>query len=74
MRTKLRQHGFSKDGKHRDSQVLLALMVTREGHADQLRGLPRRQTYEGHSLVPVLQDMHRRHQVERTVCVADRGI
>ena len=27
----LRQHGFSKDGKHRGSQVLLALMVTREG-------------------------------------------
>jgi len=27
----LRQHGFGKDGKHKDSQVLLALMVTREG-------------------------------------------
>ena len=31
-------------------------------------------TCEGHSLVPVLQDMQRRHQVERTVCVADRGM
>ena len=69
----LRQHGFSKDGKHKDSQVLLALMVTREGLPigyEVFLGA----TYEGHSLVPVLQDMQRRHQVERTVCVADRGM
>ena len=70
---KLRQHGFSKDGKHRDSQVLLALMVTREGLPISYEVFPGA-TYEGHSLVPVLQDMQRRHQVERTVCVADRGM
>ena len=28
----------------------------------------------GHSLLPVLHDMQRRHRVERTVCVADRGM
>ena len=64
----LRQHGFSKDGKHRDSQVLLALMVTREGLPISYEVFPG-STYEGHSLVPVLQDMQRRHQVERAVCV-----
>ena len=69
----LRQHGFSKDGKHKDSQVLLALMVTREGLPIGYEVFPGA-TYEGHSLVPVLQDMQRRHQVERTVCVADRGM
>ena len=69
----LRQHGFSKDGKHKDSQVLLALMVTREGLPVGYEVFPGA-TYEGHSLVPVLQDMQRRHQVERTVCVADRGM
>ena len=69
----LRQHGFSKDGKHRDAQVLLALMVSREGLPVSYEVLPGA-TYEGHSLLPVLHDMQRRHRVERTVCVADRGM
>ena len=69
----LRQHGFSKDGKHKDSQVLLALMVTREGLPVSYKVFPGA-TYEGHSLVPALRDMQQRHQVERAVCVADRGM
>ena len=48
-------------------------MVTREGLPVSYEVLPGA-TYEGHSLVPVLQDMQQRHQVERTVCVADRGM
>ena len=48
-------------------------MVTREGLPIGYEVFPGA-TYEGHSLVPVLQDMQRRHQVERTVCVADRGM
>ncbi len=46
-------------------------MVTREGLPIGYAVFPGA-TYEGHSLVPVLQDMQRRHQVERRVCVADR--
>ena len=69
----LRQHGFSKDGKHGESQVLLALMVSREGLPIRYEVLPGA-THEGHSLVPALQDMQQRQQVERTVCVADRGM
>ena len=69
----LRQHGFSKDGKHRDSQVLLALMVTHEGLPVSYEVFPGA-TYEGRSLIPVLKDMQRRHRVDRTVCVADRGM
>ena len=48
-------------------------MVTREGLPIGYEVFPGA-TYEGHSLVPVLQDMQRRHQVERTICVADRGM
>ena len=48
-------------------------MVTREGLPIGYEVFPGA-TYEGHSLVPVLQGMKRRHQVERTVCVADRGM
>ena len=50
----LRQHGFSKDGKHRDAQVLLALMVSREGLPVSYEVLPGA-TYEG-SLLPVHAD------------------
>ena len=60
----LRQHDFSKDGWHTDSQVLLALMVTREGLPISYEVFPGA-TCEGHSLVPVLQDMKRHHRVER---------
>ena len=69
----LRQHGFSKDGKHGESLVLVALMVSREGLPISSEVLPGA-TYEGHSLIPVLQEMQQRHRVERTVCVADRGM
>ena len=69
----LRQHGFSKDGKHQDSQVLLALMVSREGLPISYEVFPGA-TYEGHSLLPVLRDLRQRHRVERMVCVADRGM
>ncbi len=50
----LRQHDSSKDGKHRDSQVLPALMVTREGLPISCEVFPGA-TCEGHSPVPVLQ-------------------
>ena len=69
----LRQHGFSKDGKHGESQVLLALMVSPEGLPISYEVLPGA-THEGHSLLPVLQGMQQRHQVERMVCVGDRGM
>ena len=69
----LRRHGFSKDGTHRGSQVLLALMVSREGLPVSYEAPPGA-TCEGHSLVPVPRDMRQRHRVERAVCVADRGM
>ena len=48
-------------------------MVTREGLPVSYKVFPGA-TYEGHSLVPALRDMQQRHQVERAVCVADRGM
>ena len=69
----LRQHGFSKVGKHRESQVLLALMVSRTGLPINYEVLPGA-TCEGRSLPCELQDMPQRHQVERMVCVADRSM
>ena len=48
-------------------------MVSREGLPNKYEVLPGA-THEGHSLLPVLQNMQQRHQVERMVCMADRGM
>ena len=48
-------------------------MVSREGLPISYEVLPGA-THEGHSLVPLLQDMQERLRVPRFVCVADRGM
>ena len=69
----LRQKGFSKDHKVNETQVLLALMVTREGLPIGYEVFPGA-TFEGHSLAPVLTALQRRYHLSRVVFVADRGL
>ena len=69
----LRQPGFSKNGKHRESQVLLALMVTPEGLPIGWEVLPGA-SFEGGSLVPAIQRLRAIHDLRRVICVADRGM
>ena len=69
----LKQNGFSKDAKHHQVQVLLALMVTREGLPVSYAVFPGA-TYEGHSFIPVLKDVQQRHPLGQAVWVADRGM
>ena len=57
----LRQKGFSKDHKVNETQVLLALMVTREGLPIGYEVFPGA-TFEGHSLAPVLTALQRRYR------------
>ena len=70
---RLRQPGYSKDGKFRETQVLLALMVTPEGLPVGYEVLPGA-SFEGHSLVPTLRRLRRVHGLRRVICVADRGM
>ena len=69
----LKQNGYSKDCKFNQPQVLLALMVSKEGLPVSYEVFPGA-TFEGHSLVPVLEQMRQTYQLERVVCVADRGL
>ena len=69
----LRQSGYSKDAKFKETQVLLALAVTEGGLPVSYEALPGA-TYEGHSLIPVIERMRRRHRLRRVVVVADRGM
>ena len=69
----LKQPGYSKDNKFKESQVLLALMVTPQGLPVGYEVLPGA-SFEGHSLLPVLQGLRARHSLRRVICVADRGM
>ena len=69
----LKQPGYSKDAKFKESQVLLALLITPEGLPVGYELLPGA-TYEGHSLIPVVRRLRRQYELRKAVCVADRGM
>ena len=69
----LREFGFSKNGRHNRTQVLLALMVTSDGLPVSYEVFPGSE-YEGKSLIPSLEGMRKRERAERAIHVADRGM
>ena len=69
----LKQNGYSKDCKFNQPQVLLALLVTREGLPVGYEVFPGA-TFEGHSLISVLKTMQARYDVRKMIFVADRGM
>ena len=69
----LREFGFSKNGRHARTQVLLALMVTSDGLPIGYEVFPGSE-HEGKSLIPSLENMRKREGVETAIHVADRGM
>jgi transposase len=69
----LRQKGFSKDHKSAETQVLLALLVTREGLPVGYRLYPGAQ-WEGDTLRQAVADAREICSVRRIVLVADAGL
>jgi len=69
----LRQFGGLKHAKGGDVQVLLTLMVTRDGLAVSYEVFAG-STWEGHSFLPVLESIHERLAAGRSVYVADVGM
>ena len=68
-----RKNGYSKDLKFNQPQVLLSLMVTKEGLPvgyEIFSG----DTYEGHTLIPCLKKLRETYKVDRVVFVADSGL
>jgi len=69
----LRKTGFSKDGKHQNPQIYLGLLVGLGGYAigyDVFEG----DIYEGHTLIPFLESISARFDLEKPVVVADAGL
>ena len=69
----LRSLGYSKDLKFNQVQVLLALLVTKEGLPIGYR-LFEGSTYEGHTLIPVLEEIKAKYTLDKIVFVADSGM
>jgi len=69
----LKQNGYSKDMKFNQPQVLLALFVTEKGLPIGYELFPG-STFEGHTLIPVLEKLKERYQLDDVVFVADRGL
>jgi len=69
----LRKTGFSKDGKHQKPQIYIGLLVGLGGYAigyDIYEG----NTYEGHTLVPFLEKMQNKFNLDKPVVIADSGL
>lgn len=69
----LRKTGFSKDGKHQNPQIYLGLLVGLGGYAigyDIFEG----NIYEGHTLIPFIEKIRKKFNLDKPVVVADAGL
>ena len=69
----LKNNGFSKDLKFNQPQVLLALMVTKEGLPVSYE-LFEGNKYEGHTLISSLEKLKEKNNIGKVVFVADGGM
>lgn len=69
----LRSFGYSKDHKFNQGQVLLALMVTREGLPVGYEVFPGNM-YEGDTFCQAVEKLRKRYKIKRAVVVADSGL
>ena len=69
----LKRNGFSKDHKHNQPQVLLALMVTTDGLPVDY-GVFSGDTFEGHTLIPALAKVRQEYDIDKVVFVADSAM
>lgn len=69
----LRKIGFSKDGKFQKPQIMLGLLVGEGGLPigyDIFKG----NTFEGHTLLPILEKIQRKYGLPKPIVVADAAL
>lgn len=72
-RDELRESGFSKDGKHSHPQIVLGLLVSRDGYPLSYSIFNGSQ-YEGRTMIPIVEDFVNRFDLDDFVVVADSGL
>ncbi len=71
--TGLRKNGFSKDNKLNQPQILIGLVVNRDGfplYYDIFSG----NTFEGKTIIPVILDIKKKYQIDTFTVIADAGM
>jgi transposase len=65
--------GFSKEHKHNQPQVVVGLVVTKEGFPISYQ-IFKGNTFEGTTFIPVLEDFKTRHNIDSLTVVADSAM
>lgn len=69
----LRKTGFSKEGKHQNPQIVLGLLVSKNGYPlayEIFEG----NKFEGHTMLPIVDAFKKRYKLSQLVIVADSGL
>jgi transposase len=69
----LRKTGFSKEGKHQNPQIVLGLLVSKNGYPlayDVFDG----KKFEGHTLLPIIDSFKEKYGLADLIIVADAGL
>ncbi len=69
----LRKNGFSKDNKSQQPQILIALMVSKEGFPVAYEVFSGN-TFEGHTIIPVIKNFIEKHEIRNFTVVADAAM
>jgi transposase len=69
----LRKNGFSKDNKSQQPQILIALMVNKEGFPIAYEVFSGN-TFEGHTIIPVVKQFIETNEVKEFTVVADAAM
>jgi len=69
----IRKNGYSKDLKFNQPQVVLALMVTKEGLPIGYEAFSG-DTFDGYTLIPSLKILRNKYNIDNVVYIADSGM
>src|SRR5574337_192087 len=69
----LRRNGFSKDNKSQQPQILVALMVSKEGFPITYEVLSGN-TFEGHTILPIIKKFIVKNEIKTFTVVADAAM
>jgi len=69
----LRKTGYSKDGKHSQPQIVLGLLVSSGGYP-LAYSIHEGNKYEGHTMLPAVEEFVKKFALKEFVVVADSGL
>jgi transposase len=68
-----KRSGFSKDHKHNQPQIVIGLIVTREGFPISYQ-IFKGNTFEGNTFLPCILDFKKKHNIQSLTVVADSAM